>query len=170
MGIMTTIVGHVSNAGKYDKWKKDAKHRKQSKTFGIFPEIWPTVADGNAPVDDNAPVDNPAGQATTDVDGNAPVDNNPADGEPVPGGGPLPWRLSKTNRLLLDERTKNIVWPRKMERLYYRGASMWKKPDRMWKCRRKLRLLYHILPVQLRDQLPIFRDALVKFAWTMRQL
>merc|ERR1711937_1007720 len=143
--IMTTIVGHVSNAGKYDKWKKDAKHRKQSKTFGIFPEIWPTVADGNAPVDDNAPVDNPAGQATTDVDGNAPVDNNPADGEPVPGGGPLPWRLSKTNRLLLDERTKNIVWPRKMERLYYRGASMWKKPDRMWKCRRKLRLLYHIL-------------------------
>merc|ERR1712224_453454 len=82
--IMTTIVGHVSNAGKYDKWKKDAKHRKQSKTFGIFPEIWPTVADGNAPVDDNAPVDNPAGQATTDVDGNAPVDNNPADGEPVP--------------------------------------------------------------------------------------
>ena len=34
----------------------------------------------------------------------------------------------------------------------------------------KYRLLYHILPVQLRDQLPMFRDALVSFAWTMRRL
>ena len=40
----------------------------------------------------------------------------------------------------------------------------------MWKCRRKLRLLYHVLPVQLRDQVPRLRNAIVLFAWTMRRL
>ena len=152
---MTTIVGHVSNAGKYDSWKKDATHRKQSKTLGVFPDIW--TADGATTAEGE-----PAAGAT--------ADGAAAEGEPAADLGPLPWRLSKENRLLLDDRTKSIIWPHKMERLYYRGASMWKKPCRMWKCRRKHRLLYHILPVQLRDQIPIFRDALLAFAWTMRQL
>ena len=40
----------------------------------------------------------------------------------------------------------------------------------MWKCRRKYRLLYHVLPVQLRDQVPGLRNAIVLFAWTIRRL
>ena len=47
---------------------------------------------------------------------------------------------------------------------------MWEKPSRMWKCRRKYRLLHHVLPVQLRDQVPQLREAIVLFAWTMRRL
>jgi len=39
----------------------------------------------------------------------------------------------------------------------------------MWKCRRKYRLLYYILPIQLRDQVPLIRRAIVLFAWAMRQ-
>ena len=65
--------------------------------------------------------------------------------------GPLPWRLTKTDRQLLESRMANIVWPHYMERLYYNGCSMWTAPSRMWKARRKYRLLYYIL-VQLRDR------------------
>ena len=92
-----------------------------------------------------------------------------ADGDAEPT--PLPWRLSRAQIQVLSNRTKNIKWPHHMERMYYRGYSMWEKPSRMWKCRRKYRLLLnHVLPVQLRDQLPQFREAIVKFAWTMRRL
>ena len=83
---------------------------------------------------------------------------------------PLPWRLSGEQVKLLSDRTKKIIWPHHMERMYYRGSSCWEKPSRMWKCRRKYRLLMHVLPVQLRDQVPQLREALVKFAWTMRRL
>ena len=57
-----------------------------------------------------------------------------------------------------------------MERMYYRGFSMWEKPSRMWKCRRKFRLLLYVLPVLLRDQVPALREAIVLFVWTLRRL
>ena len=84
--------------------------------------------------------------------------------------GELPWRLSSAAKKILSERTKNIIWPRYMERMFYRGFSMWEKPNRMWKCRRKYRLLFHVLVVQLRDQVPAFREALKLFVWTIRRL
>ena len=84
--------------------------------------------------------------------------------------GPLPWRLTKTQRLLLDKRLKQTSWPHYMEPLYYRGASFWKCPGRMWKARRKFRLLFYILPTSLRDQVPAFRNALLLFCWAMRRL
>ena len=40
----------------------------------------------------------------------------------------------------------------------------------MWKARRKYRLLFFILPTQLRDQVPRFRNALLLFAWSIRRL
>ena len=40
----------------------------------------------------------------------------------------------------------------------------------MWKARRKIRLLYYILPTQLRDQVPAVRFALNTFVWAMRRL
>ena len=63
-----------------------------------------------------------------------------------------------------------LIWPQYIEKLYYKGASFWTKPDRMWKARRKIRLLYYILPTQLRDQVPAVRFALNTFVWAMRRL
>ena len=153
---MNLLVGKTSE-GRYKNWNKDKIHRRQSKELGVFPDIW--IAD-----DPSQPAPQPQ-PATSPPASQTPVPQ-PA---PQPGGGPLPWRLTKEQRLLLDLRTRRIVWPHYMERLYYRGASMWKKPCRMWKCRRKYRLLYHVLPIQLRDQVPILRRALVLFAWAMRR-
>ena len=85
-------------------------------------------------------------------------------------GGPLPWRLTKVQRLQLDRRMSRVLWPHYVEPLYYKRCSFWKKPGRMWKARRKWRLLYFMLPTQLRDVVPAFTTALLLFAWSMRQL
>ena len=84
--------------------------------------------------------------------------------------GPLPWRLSRQERNMLDKRTSNIAWPHYVEPLYYRGASFWKKPSRMWKSRRKYRLLLFFLPVLIRDQLPRVRNGIVLLASALRRL
>lgn len=85
-------------------------------------------------------------------------------------GGSLPWRLTAAQREMLDRRTGRIMWPHYVERLHYRGASFWKKPSRMWKCRRKYRLLLYFLPVLLRDQVPAVRNALLLLTWSLRRL
>ena len=85
-------------------------------------------------------------------------------------GGPLPWRLTKPQRLLLDARLKRTLWPHYIEPLYFRRASFWKAPGRMWKARRKFRLLFFILCTNLRDQVPAFRNALLLFCWAVRRL
>ena len=140
---MTLLVGK-GNFGKYASWGKDSKHRRDCKTFGIFRDLW-------------FPDRPPAGAAAPP----APLPAPPA---------PLPWRLTAAQIKLLSKRTKTIIWPHNMERMFYRGFSMWEKPSRMWKCRRKHRLLYHVLPVQLRDQVPRLRNGIVLFAWTIRRL
>ena len=84
--------------------------------------------------------------------------------------GPLPWRLTRENIRFLDERMSRVVWPHYVERLYYKGFSFWRKPSRMWKARRKYRLLYFMLVTQLRDQVPAFSHALETFVWAMRRL
>jgi hypothetical protein len=71
---------------------------------------------------------------------------------------------------MLDKRTASIVWPHYIEPLHYRGASFWKKPSRMWKSRRKYRLLLFFLPVLLRDQVPRLRKAVVLLASALRRL
>ena len=85
-------------------------------------------------------------------------------------GGKLPWRLTKENRVKLDERCSRISWCHYIDPLYYRGASFWTKPSRMWKSRRKYRLLLYVLPVLLRDQLPRLREALLLLSWALRRL
>ena len=47
---------------------------------------------------------------------------------------------------------------------------MWTKPNRMWKARRKYRLLYQILVTQLRGLMPAVHNALEKFVWAIRRL
>ena len=85
-------------------------------------------------------------------------------------GGPLPWRLTREQRLLLDARALQLIWPERLEKLAYAGASFWQKPSRMWKARRKFTLLYFVLTTQLRDQLPAVTYALQVFVWAMRRL
>ena len=85
-------------------------------------------------------------------------------------GGALPWRLTKAEREELDERMSRVSWPHYIERLYYRGASFWKKPSRMWKSRRKYRLLLYFLPVMLRDKVPRLRKAMLLIVWALRRL
>ena len=86
-------------------------------------------------------------------------------------GGPLPWRLTRAQRLMLDARAGTLIWPERLEKLYYDGASFWCKPNRIWKARRKFTLLYFILPCQLRDhQVPAVSHALNVFVWAMRRL
>ena len=84
--------------------------------------------------------------------------------------GVLPWRLTTDERKMLDERTGNITWAHYVEPLYYHGASFWEKPSRMWKSRRKYRLLLFILPVLLRDQVPRVRTAVLLLASALRRL
>jgi len=82
----------------------------------------------------------------------------------------LPWRLTRAQRNLLEQRTANIKWIHYIEPLYYRGASFWTKPSRMWKSRRKYRLLLYVLPVLLRDQVPRLREAILLMAIALRRL
>ena len=85
-------------------------------------------------------------------------------------GGAFPWRLSRAQRNLLEQRTANITWIHHIEPLYYRGASFWTKPSRMWKSRRKYRLLLFVLPVLLRDQVPQLREAFLLIVSSLRKL
>ena len=84
--------------------------------------------------------------------------------------GPLPWRLSREQRLLLDKRMSTLIWPEHTEKLYYSGASFWTKPNRIWKARRKFTLLFFLLSTQLRDHVPALRHAINVFVWAMRRL
>ena len=84
--------------------------------------------------------------------------------------GTLPWRLTADQLKMLDARTGNITWAHYIEPLYYQGASFWKKPSRMWKSRRKYRLLLFVLPVLLRDVVPRLCTAIVLLASALRRL
>lgn len=88
----------------------------------------------------------------------------------IGSGGPLRYRLTSEQLTLLDDRMGKLIWPHYVERLHYNGCSFWIKTNRIWKARRKIRLLYYILPTQLRDQLPAVRHALYVFVWAMRRL
>ena len=89
---------------------------------------------------------------------------------PTGENGPFPWRLTNAQRMLLDARMSTLIWPETIEKLYYNGASFWQKPNRIWKAIRKVKLLYFILPTQLRDQVPPIRKALNIFVWSMRRM
>ena len=67
-------------------------------------------------------------------------------------GGQLPWRLARAQRLILDERMGNVIWPHYVEPLFYRGFSFWRKHNRLWKTSRTIQLFMYYLPTQIRDQ------------------
>lgn len=53
---------------------------------------------------------------------------------------------------------------------FFVGASVWTSPNRMWKARRKYRLLYQVLVTQLRGLVPGVHNALEMFVWAIRRL
>ena len=55
--------------------------------------------------------------------------------------GPLPWRLTKEQVTMLDERMGHVVWPHYVDRMHYGGCSYWAKPGRLWKTHRKVTCL-----------------------------
>ena len=79
-------------------------------------------------------------------------------------------RLTKVQIKMLDERMSRTVWPHYIDRMFYNGHSFWTRPNRIWKMIRKVRLLYYILPTQLRGVVPAVRHALRTFVWAMRRL
>ena len=50
------------------------------------------------------------------------------------------------------------------------GASFWEAPSRMWKSRRKYRLLLFVLPVVMRDVVPQLRESIILLASSLRRL
>ena len=50
------------------------------------------------------------------------------------------------------------------------GRSVWTAANRMWKARRKYRLLNFMLLTQLRGMVPEVHRALLKFVWAQRRL
>lgn len=85
-------------------------------------------------------------------------------------GGSFPWRLAKEDREELDARMLRVMWPHHIDRIAYRGFSFWKKPNRLWKIKRKITTLYYVLSTALRDKVAPLRTAINTFVWAMRRL
>ena len=84
--------------------------------------------------------------------------------------GPLPWRLTKEQLIMLDERMGRCAWPHYVDPLYYDGCSFWKKKTVLWKTLRKIVLFLYVLATQLRDQVPRLRTALFLLVRALRKL
>lgn len=54
---------------------------------------------------------------------------------------PLPWRLTRAQLDVVDDRVKSMWWPHYMDVLHKDGYSFWKKSCTMWKSRHKLTIL-----------------------------
>ena len=137
--------------GKYASWSKDITHRRDCKNFDVFRDVWiPDVPAATTSTTSASTTPGVPAVTTSTTSANTTPDVPAATTSTTSvDPAPLPWRLTGDQIKLLSKRTKSIRWPHHMERMFYRGFSMWEKPSRMWKCRRKHRLLYHVLPVQL---------------------
>lgn len=65
-------------------------------------------------------------------------------------GGQPPWRLTKTQIKLLDNRVKKIWWTHYSDKLAWGGACFFLKTDRIWKAKHKVHCLLTILTSCLR--------------------
>ena len=83
---------------------------------------------------------------------------------------PLPWRLSKDDRDLLNRRVVNMWCPHYRDKLHKNGSSFWKKPKYCWKTKHKLNIFLVFLPTLLRDQVPEFHRAIMKITFALRRL
>ena len=158
--LLKILVGKGSD-GMYKYWSLDKEHRAQSEARGVFKSIWIQSSGANAPLPWFVGRDNR--HSCIDLK------------QITHHSHPLTLkhhnrRLTKEQINMLDGRMSNTVWPHYIDRMYYKGYSFWKRPNRIWKMIRKVRLLYYILPTQLRGVVPAVRHALRTFVWAMRRL
>ena len=86
------------------------------------------------------------------------------------GTQPLPWRLSKDARELLNRRVVNMWCPHYRDKLHRRGKSFWLKPKHCWKRKHKLTIFLVFLPTLLRDLVPEVHRAILKMVFALRRL
>ena len=86
------------------------------------------------------------------------------------GSQPLPWRLSKDDRDLLNSRVINMWWPHYRDKLHRHGKSFWLKPKHCWKTKHKLTIFLVFLPTILRDLVPEVHRAIQKIVFALRRL
>ena len=87
----------------------------------------------------------------------------------VEGGDP-PWRLSKADIKVLDDRVNIMWWPHYVDKLTLKGHSFWSKSDRMWKSAHKSYVLLGILPTCLRGFVPAVHNAILYIVSALRRL
>ena len=85
-------------------------------------------------------------------------------------GGQPPWRLSKEQIKLMDNRVNSMWWPHCSDKLAWHGASFWKKTDRIWKAKHKVLCLLTILPTCLRGFVKSAHLALLYIADALKRL
>ena len=81
-----------------------------------------------------------------------------------------PWRLTRSQRRLMDRRVKSVWWTHYSDKLAYKGYSFWMKTDRIWKAKHKILCLLTILPTCLNGFVKAAHLALVYIVDALRQL
>ena len=86
-------------------------------------------------------------------------------------GADPPWRLTRSQVLLMDKRVRSMWWAHYTDKLCHHGLSFWLQTDRMWKATHKIFCLMVLLPTCLRGfvrathlALLVIVDALTKLA------
>ena len=85
-------------------------------------------------------------------------------------GAPPPWRLTRSQRRLMDRRVKSIWWTHYSDKLAWKGHSFWMKTDRIWKAKHKILCLFTILPTCLRGFVKAVHLAILHIVDALRQL
>ena len=85
-------------------------------------------------------------------------------------GAPPPWRLTPSQRKLMDRRVKSMWWTHYCDKLAWKGHSFWMKTDRIWKAKHKILCLLTILPTCLRNFVKATHLAILHIVDALRQL
>ena len=83
---------------------------------------------------------------------------------------PLPWRLTRDELSIVNERVCNMWWPHHTHRLAKNGESFFIKSKRCWKSRDKMTIFMVILPTVLSGFVPAVHQALLQLVYTLRRL
>ena len=160
--LIKTLVGKGPSSSSYSNWSRDAKHRKDAKTFGIMEDIWP---ENNGPL----PWRLTAQQRNLLEERMSRV-VWPHYMERLYYAGIF---LSNYCALFVLSCVILIPKPIYSHALLFvqllAGHSFWTRANRMWKARRKYRLLFFMLVTQLRDQTEAVTHALNLFTWAVRR-
>ena len=81
-----------------------------------------------------------------------------------------PWRLTKDQVKVMDERVRRMWWPHYTDLLTRDGQSFWIKPDRMWKAKHKWFCLMAILPTCLNGYVRALHMSLIYIINALKSL